>query len=73
MIELLLWFGVIICGIITGCGLAYLLVAILYMFSNQYGDTRAGFDDFTGRYTLRFITKQDLKENPRGKKVSNKN
>ena len=68
MTEILLWLGVIICGIITGCGLAYLLVAILYMFSNQYGDTRAGFDDFIGRYTLHFITKQDLKENLRGKK-----
>lgn len=65
MTEILLWFGVIICGIITGCGLAYLLVAILYMLSNQYGDTKAGFDDFTGRYTLRFITKQDFKENPK--------
>lgn len=65
MTEILLWLGVIICGIITGCGLAYLSVAILYSVSNQYGDTKAGFDDFTGRYTLRFITKQDFNENPK--------
>ena len=65
MMEILLWFGVIIFGIITGCALAYLLVAILYSLSNQYGETRAGFDDFTGSHTLRFITKQDFKENPK--------
>lgn len=64
---ILTWLAILIFGIITGCALAYCIVALLYALSNNHGDTTGDFSTFTGRSTLQFMDKQNLKENPKEK------